>query len=75
MLIDTVLETGGRIVTLASIDQAEAAFREILAELREQYVLGYYPDNALNDGSWHKVTVRLRAAGLRVRTRGGCLDY
>ncbi len=75
MLIDTVLETGGRIVTLASIDQAEAAFREILAELREQYVLGYYPDNALNDGSWHKVTVRLRAAGLRVRTRGGYLDY
>lgn len=75
MLIETVLETGGRIVTLDDIDQAAAAFREILAELREQYVLGYYPDNAMNDGSWHKVTVRLQPPGLRVRTRGGYLDY
>ncbi|NJL29905.1 MAG: VWA domain-containing protein [Thermoanaerobaculia bacterium] len=74
-LTDTVSETGGRIFPIARMEDAEAAFREILAELREQYVLGYYPIGARNDGSWRTVTVRLRDSGLAVRTREGYLDY
>ncbi len=74
-LTRTVLETGGRIVTLKQIQDAEDAFRQILEELREQYVLGYYPTVSRGDGSWHRVTVRVRRNGLLVRTRGGYLDY
>ncbi len=74
-LTRTVLETGGRIVTLNRIQDAETAFREILAELREQYVLGYYPTVSTGDGRWHRVTVRVRRSGLQVRTRGGYVDY
>ena len=74
-LTRTVLETGGRIVTLSRIEDAEAAFREILAELREQYVLGYYPTVSRGDGAWHRVTVRVRRSGLLVRTRGGYVDF
>jgi Ca-activated chloride channel family protein len=74
-LTRTVLETGGRIVTLDKIEDAEDAFREILAELREQYVLGYYPTVNRGDGAWHRVTVRARRSGLLVRTRGGYIDF
>ncbi len=74
-LTRTVLETGGRILTLNRIQDAETAFRDILKELREQYVLGYYPTVSQSDGSWHRVTVRVRRGGLQVRTRGGYVDY
>ncbi len=74
-LTRTVLETGGRIVTLNRIQDAETAFREILKELREQYVLGYYPTVSRGDGKWHRVTVRVRRGDLQVRTRGGYVDY
>ena len=74
-LTRTVLETGGRIVTLNRIQDAETAFKDILRELREQYVLGYYPTVSRGDGSWHRVTVRVRRSGLQVRTRGGYVDY
>ncbi len=74
-LTQMVLETGGRIVTLEKIEDAELAFRDILAELREQYVLGYYPKVSKGDGEWHRVSVRVRQSGLHVRTRGGYIDY
>ncbi len=74
-LTKTVLETGGRILTLQRIQDAETAFQDILRELREQYVLGYYPTVSRGDGTWHRVTVRVRQTGLQVRTRGGYVDY
>ena len=74
-LTRTVAETGGRILTLARLQDAEGAFREILQELREQYVLGYYPSLNRGDGTWHRVLVRTRRGGLTIRTRGGYVDY
>ena len=75
LLEETVKETGGRIITLESVEEAEGAMREILQELREQYVLGYYPSVSRNDGSWHKVNVRVSSTGGTVRTRNGYIDY
>jgi Ca-activated chloride channel family protein len=75
LLEETVAESGGRIITLESIEQAESAVGEILAELREQYVLGYYPTDSRDDGSWHRVHVDVRRAGVAVRARGGYIDY
>jgi VWFA-related protein len=72
-LEQAVLESGGRIEDLDDIAGVEPAFRGILAELREQYVLGYYPSAAPHDGRWHEVKVKLRGPG-RVRTRGGYVD-
>lgn len=69
-----VTGSGGRVVDLTSIEDAPAAFREILAELREQYVLGYYPSLNLNDGRWHRVKVRVDGFGLSVRVREGYVD-
>jgi Ca-activated chloride channel family protein len=69
-----VKESGGRILEIERVEEAAVAFREILAELRGQYVVGYYPTSDLDDGSWHQVEVQLSAPGVRVRVRGGYFD-
>lgn len=75
MLRKVVAESGGRVLDIERIDQLEGAFHTILQELRQQYALGYYPSNSKGDGSWHKVDVRVRGVGERVRTREGYVDY
>ncbi|NJL26618.1 MAG: VWA domain-containing protein, partial [Thermoanaerobaculia bacterium] len=67
--------SGGRIVGVSSVGEVEPAFREILRELREQYVLGYYPSDSRDDGSWHKVEVGVRRSGVEVRVREGYVDF
>ena len=70
-----VRESGGRVVSIESEEQAAAAFGDILDELRQQYVLGYYPGANLGDGRWHPVEVRVRRPRVKVHTRGGYVDY
>lgn len=75
VLEKTVTESGGRIVEVTSPDDIEAVFLTILDELREQYVLGYYPTARRRDGSWHKVKVKVgRGNGLDVRAGRGYVD-
>lgn len=74
-LRQAIRESGGRIEVVDSLERLEQAFAGILAELREQYVLGYYPNEANHDGSWRNVRVRLDRPNLDVRTRGGYFDY
>ena len=74
-LEDLVTNSGGRILELANVGEAGSAFAEVLAELRNQYVLGYYPTTRSDDGSWHPVRVRVSGAGLKVRTRRGYIDF
>lgn len=75
-LSQAVTESGGRIVDIQDLEQAESVFREILLELREQYVLGYYPSRNVNDGSWHRVEVRVLENGsYEVRSREGYIDF
>ena len=75
LLSQTVLESGGRIATLRDMAEIGPAFEEIRQELREQYVLGYYPTNQQRDGAWRKVQVKLRDPALAVRVRDGYNDF
>jgi Ca-activated chloride channel family protein len=75
LLRETVLDSGGRIVPVAGDGEIEPVFVDIVAELREQYVLGYYPSDSRDDGGWHEVRVDVRGAGLDVRTSRGYVDY
>lgn len=70
-----VKESGGRVAELRHIDEVERAFDEILRELRDQYVLGYYPTDQSHDGSWREVKVSTRGWDTRVRTREGYVDH
>jgi Ca-activated chloride channel family protein len=74
-LVRSVRESGGRILPIARAEELEAAFRDILQELRQQYAIGYYPSNSQGDGRWHKIDVRVRGVGERVRHREGYADY
>ncbi len=75
-LLETgIEESGGRVVVLDHISETGGAFTGILAELRDQYVLGYYPSDNRGDGSWHDVRVRVPRRGLKVRTRQGYVDH
>jgi Ca-activated chloride channel family protein len=74
LLTTAVRESGGRIVPIRQLEEATRVFDEILGELRNQYVLGYYPSRNDNDGSWHRVQVQV-PGGAQVRAREGYIDY
>lgn len=74
-LTRAVIQSGGRIFSVAMPNEIRPVFIRILNELREQYVLGYYPDNKRNDGRWHRVKVRVKAAGIQVRAPRGYVDH
>ena len=68
-------ESGGRIRTLARTETLEEALESILQELRQQYVLGYYPSGQRQDGSWRHLEVTVSAPELTARTRAGYIDH
>ena len=70
-----VVNSGGRVAMIRSAEEMAPTFTGILAELREQYVLGYYPSGARNDGAWHAVKVKTPFAGVEIRAASGYLDY
>lgn len=67
-------QTGARVIGIRNIEDTGKAFREILAELREQYVLGFYPSSSQDDGKWHEVKVGTARQGVEVRAREGYVD-
>ena len=71
----TVEESGGRILGIQRIGELEHAFASIMKEMREQYVIGYYPTEFKKDGRWHKINVDVRRGGVKVRVREGYVDY
>jgi Ca-activated chloride channel family protein len=74
-LLDKVVnESGGSTYTIRQPEELASAFGDILAELREQYVIGYYPSESKHDGSWRKVRVAVDRGGVRVRHREGYVD-
>lgn len=51
--------TGGRTFVIDNPNDLADAATKIGIELRNQYVLGYYPTNRPRDGKWHKIKVKL----------------
>jgi Ca-activated chloride channel family protein len=74
-LEEVVGQSGGQILPLEGLQQAAAAFSDILDELRGQYVLGYYPRQRSDDGRWRPVRVLVSRPGFKVRARKGYVDY
>jgi VWFA-related protein len=64
-------ETGGRMIQVRSEKSLEKAFDEISEELRNQYVIGYYPINTKLDGTFRKVKVETVPESYKVLTRKG----
>ena len=62
--------TGGRVLTMESIDDLQVAFADLLDELSNQYLFGYQPTNTARDDAWREI--RVEVEGFRgVRARQG----
>jgi Ca-activated chloride channel family protein len=65
-------QTGGAVYAPVTRADYESAFQQIAADLRQQYVLSYYPPTDQRDGRFHAFDLRVTTRpGLRVRTRKG----
>jgi Ca-activated chloride channel homolog len=51
--------TGGRLFTISNPNELADVATKIGIELRNQYVLGYRPNNKNKDGHWRKIKVKL----------------
>jgi Ca-activated chloride channel family protein len=72
VLISLSQSTGGRVFYPTVGPALDAAFDEILRDLRTQYLLGYYPRNLPPSKSgFRQVSVRLKNPELRAFTRSG----
>ena len=64
--------TGGRTFQPSLGAQLDKAFRDIISELRTEYLLGYYPHNVpLTKNRFHTLQVHVKAAELQVFARNG----
>jgi Ca-activated chloride channel family protein len=64
--------TGGRTFQPSLGAQLDKAFRDIISELRTEYLLGYYPHNVpLTKNRFHTLQVRVKAPELQVFARNG----
>jgi Ca-activated chloride channel family protein len=52
-------ETGGRVAIAQSMSELPDVVQRLSAEIRSEYLLGYTPTNARNDGKYRKVKVEL----------------
>jgi Ca-activated chloride channel family protein len=65
-------QTGGRVFAPSLGPALDAAFSDILRDLRTQYLLGFYPkDVPAGPNRFHRIEVRVRRPDLRVSARSG----
>ncbi len=64
-------ETGGRSYFPERAGQLSGIYRQIAADLKQQYALAYVSTNRTRDGRWRSITLRTRQPGLEVQSRAG----
>jgi Ca-activated chloride channel family protein len=67
-----VQPTGGSVIIASTVREVEEAAQRIAEELRQQYTLGFYPQNA-GEKTYRRLRVATRHPDHRVRTRAGYL--
>jgi VWFA-related protein len=70
-LNDLADKSGGRLQRADTLSSLPLAFKQIAAELRTQYSLGYYPPKPERDGKYRKIKVVTTRKGAVVRARPG----
>ena len=64
-------ETGGRVFFPNAASELPKIYDQIAQELASQYAIGYTSKNALRNGAWRRISVRIMRPGLIGRTRQG----
>jgi Ca-activated chloride channel family protein len=63
--------SGGQLQRADTLAMLPQAFAAIAAELRTQYLIGYYPTNRNKDGSYRKIQVKTTRKDVAIRARPG----
>jgi Ca-activated chloride channel family protein len=76
LMADSYLQTlaersGGRVYRADTVVLLPDAFAAIAAELRTQYLLGYYPTNRVHNGTYRKIQVKTSRKDIAIRARPG----
>jgi VWFA-related protein len=66
-------KSGGRLLRADTLGSLPDAFAKIAAELRTQYLLGYYPLNKERDERYRKIKVSSARKDVVIRARPGYL--
>ena len=66
-------KSGGRILRADTLNSLPQAFSQIAAELRTQYMIGYYPINKERDDSYRRIKVTTTRKNVVIRSRPGYL--
>jgi len=70
-LIALSTQTGGAAFFPDELEDLNEIFEQLAAELRAQYVLGFYSSNDARDGSYRYLVLRVKQPGVTVRARKG----
>jgi Ca-activated chloride channel family protein len=70
-LKDLATNSGGQVYEADNLQNLSDAFSAIAEDLRNQYTLSYYPSNAVRDGSYRQIKVKVNKKGAIVRARDG----
>ena len=63
--------TGGQVFFPSQLKDLDVSYEKVLAEIKAQYQLGYSSANALQDGTWRKVEIKVKRPDVKLRTRKG----
>ena len=63
--------SGGQLYRADTVGSLPQAFAAIAAELRTQYLLGYYPANKNDNGAYRKIQVKTTRKDIAIRARPG----
>jgi len=63
--------SGGQLYRADTVSSLPQAFAAIAAELRTQYLLGYYPTNKNDNGAYRKIQVKTTRKDIAIRARQG----
>jgi Ca-activated chloride channel family protein len=70
-LEDLARRTGGVQIVVRGSDEINRAAASIAKVIRDQYLIGYVPENADNSGKWHSIKVRVSGANVTAYARSG----
>lgn len=67
-------KSGGRLLRADTLEYLPEAFAQIAAELRTQYLIGYYPLNKEHDDRYRRIKVATTRKDVMIRARPGYLS-
>ena len=72
-MIEITQQTGGAVYSPIDEDEMKAAFERISAELSQQYILSYYPDDSVEKaGEFREISLSVKGKqNLTIRARKG----